>query len=192
MPAQQLGPEDFEAFVKDAGPSLEQALIAGFGGDLGREAAAEALVYAWEHWDRVREMENAAGYVYRVGRNRAVRMRATWPLGLGGSRLAFPEIPSPSSELAWVEPKLPKALQGLSEKQRTAVVLVHGCGWTLAEVGKFLDVSSGAAHKHMERGLVKLRRTFGGTSRCLTLRRTFADIGSTSIRCTRTSRWKRS
>ena len=159
MPVQQLGPADFEAFVKDAGPRLKQALVSGFGGEVGREATAEALAYAWEHWDRVREMENAAGYVYRVGRNRAVRMRGKWPRG--GSGLAFPEVPSSSGEFAWVEPKLPEALQGLSEKQRTAVVLVHGCGWTLAEVGRLLDVSSGAAHKHVERGLVKLRRALG-------------------------------
>ncbi len=161
MPVKKFGTDDFEAFVKDAGPSLKQALIAGFGGDVGREATAEALAYAWEHWDRVGEMDNAAGYLYRVGRNRALRMRGKRPLRLGGSGLAFPDIPSPSKEFGWVEPKLPEALQALTEKQRTAVVLVHGCGWTFAEVAGFLDVSSGAAHKHMQRGLVKLRRALG-------------------------------
>ena len=32
---------------------------------------AEALAFGWEHWNRVREMDNPCGYLYRVGRSRA-------------------------------------------------------------------------------------------------------------------------
>ena len=45
------------------------------GPELGREAAAEALVYGWEQWDRISEMANPAGYLYRVGRSRDGRMK---------------------------------------------------------------------------------------------------------------------
>jgi len=34
----------------------------------GREVAQEALEYGWEHWERLRSMENPVGYLYKVGR----------------------------------------------------------------------------------------------------------------------------
>ena len=35
----------------------------------GREAAADALSYGWEHWEWVRAMTNPAGYLFVVGRD---------------------------------------------------------------------------------------------------------------------------
>jgi DNA-directed RNA polymerase specialized sigma24 family protein len=65
--------DSFTDFMEDAEPRLRHALCAAFGGDQGRDAAAEALAYGWEHWARVREMENPAGYLWGVGRNHARR-----------------------------------------------------------------------------------------------------------------------
>jgi predicted RNA polymerase sigma factor len=73
--------ETFEAFFREAEPRLRRALIAAAGAEVGREAAAEALAYGWEHWDRVGAMENPAGYLYRVGRSKARRWRKA-PLAL--------------------------------------------------------------------------------------------------------------
>ena len=50
--------DDFVGFVRETEPKLRRALIAAAGGQRGREAACEALEYAWEHWDRVKAMEN--------------------------------------------------------------------------------------------------------------------------------------
>ena len=49
-------------------------------------------------------------------------------------------VPPPGA-LPWVEPSLPQALADLSEKQRTAVMLVHGLEWTYSEVAELLGVS---------------------------------------------------
>ena len=46
--------DSFTEFVSEVEPRLRRALTAAFGSEVGREAAAEALVYGWEHWDRVR------------------------------------------------------------------------------------------------------------------------------------------
>jgi DNA-binding CsgD family transcriptional regulator len=54
-----VGP-GFVAFVRDVEPKLRRALVSGFGVDIGREATAEALAYGWEHWERVRQLENPA------------------------------------------------------------------------------------------------------------------------------------
>src|SRR6478735_9885121 len=63
-------PHGFEAFVATHERRLREALTAFFGIDRGREAASDALAYAWEHWDRVAGMANPAGYLFVVGRDR--------------------------------------------------------------------------------------------------------------------------
>ncbi|MEM8708987.1 MAG: hypothetical protein AAGE98_21175 [Actinomycetota bacterium] len=57
----------FATFFAEAEPKLRPALIARYGGELGRDATAEALAYGWQHWDRVAAMDNPVGYLYRVG-----------------------------------------------------------------------------------------------------------------------------
>src|SRR4051794_12853309 len=64
--------DGFCEFVGAVEPRLRRALVAAYGSDAGREAAADALAWAWQHWDRVRAMDNPGGYLWRVGQT-AVR-----------------------------------------------------------------------------------------------------------------------
>ncbi len=134
-------------FVRSVEPRLGDALVAALGAEVGREATQEALIYAWEHWDRVGVMEHPSAYLYRVGRSKAKRY---WR-----KRRVFPDVPTDTMPL--VEPGLAPALAGLSEKQRVTVLLIHGFGWTHAEVAQFLDVAVGTVQKHLERGMSRLR-----------------------------------
>lgn len=145
--------ERFTAFVEFAEPRLRRALVTAYGELNGREAVAEALAYAWEHWDRVQAMTNPVGYLYRVGRTRGL-----WAFRRP-SRLPRPD----PSEAAWFEPGLPGALERLSEKQRTAVLLIKGFGWTYTEVAELWGVATGTVQQHVERGLAKLRAGLGVT-----------------------------
>jgi RNA polymerase sigma factor (sigma-70 family) len=61
-----------------------------------------------------------------------------------------------------IEPKLIPALKRLTVNQRTAVVLVHGYGWTLREVGDLTGVKITTVQNHLNRGLAKLRRELNG------------------------------
>jgi RNA polymerase sigma-70 factor (ECF subfamily) len=141
----------FTELVKDLEPRLRHALSTTYGLDVGREATAEALAYGWEHWEQLRMMENPAGYLYKVGRTKARR--------LGRKPAALP--PVDSQRWPWVEPALPDALQSLSEKQRTVVVLLHSFGWTYAEVAELLQIARGSVQRHEERALRKLRAGLG-------------------------------
>jgi DNA-directed RNA polymerase specialized sigma24 family protein len=58
---------EFEGFVRESEPRLRCALVAAYGFEEGRDATAEAFAYAWEHWERVRQMPNALGYLFRAG-----------------------------------------------------------------------------------------------------------------------------
>jgi DNA-directed RNA polymerase specialized sigma24 family protein len=135
---------DFEQFVRELEPRLRRAFVASFGSDRGREATAEAFAWAWSHWRRVREMSNAAGYLYRVGQSRTRRRRDGY--------LVAHVAHSP-----WVEPQLPSALAKLTDHQRMAVVLVHGFGWTCREVADLTGVKTTTVQSHLERGLARLR-----------------------------------
>jgi hypothetical protein len=42
---------------------------------VGAEAAADALSYGREHWDRVRDMTNPVGYLYAMARGRVRHSR---------------------------------------------------------------------------------------------------------------------
>ena len=137
---------EFESFFATAEPRLRRALVAALGADRGREALAEALAWAWEHWEEVAQIANPIGYLYRVGRSRTRRRRQplayTAPVG---------------ASAPWVEPALMPALVALSEHQRVVVVLVHGYGWAQREVAELLGVSPSSVQTHLERALARLR-----------------------------------
>jgi RNA polymerase sigma-70 factor (ECF subfamily) len=140
--------EAFTLFVEGPGSRLRLALGAAYGPEVGAEATSEALAYGWEHWDRLQRMANPAGYLYRVGQSKARRFRRK------GIRV---DTANPGPAEPWIEPELVPALADLSERQRACVVLVHGFGWTLQEVGDSLDINPSTVQRHIDRGLSKLR-----------------------------------
>ena len=150
MDVQEEQREAFSRFFVVTEPRLRHALIARYGVEMGREATADALAYAWEHWTRIRTMNNPVGYLYRVGRTSSRRYR----------RRSMRTDPMPASD-PWTEPALPQALTSLSERQRTAVVLRHSFQWTHSEIAELLGVSVPTVQKHTTRGLAKLRRELG-------------------------------
>jgi len=147
--------ETFTDFARRLEPGLRRALTSGFGSDVGREAAAEALSYAWQHWERVGGMTNPAGYLFRVGQNKARRLigRSRW---LSRDQVVFTE--------PWAEPGFDRAWSSLSDRQRIVVGLVHGFDWSLGEVAGLLGISKGAAQTHEKRAMTKLRRGLGVAS----------------------------
>lgn len=147
-----MSPDGFPAFFAETEPRLRRALVAAYGPQRGREAAAEALAYAWQHWERISGMENPAGYLYRVGQSRT-RPRLTPPL--------FPS--DTAGREPWTEPELPAALEALSERERVATVLIEGFGWTYREVADMTDLSVSSIQSYRERGLRKLRDALGVT-----------------------------
>jgi len=145
----------------DAGPWLDgpalrrlrQVLVARFGWEQGMEAWHDAVVYGWEHRDRLMAMQNPVGYLYRVAQT-SIRRQRRW-----GRRIDLPE--PPPARLPDVEPGLVRGLATLSTKQRVAVLLVHAHGWTHDEAAAVLGVDVSTLRNHLRRGLDRLRRELG-------------------------------
>ena len=149
----QISRESFEVFVKETEPKLHDALSAALGNDLGSEATAEALAYAWENWDKLEAMDNPAGYLYVLGRDRGRKMFRRRPVVL--------LLPVDEDRIPWVEPGLVPALASLPERQRVVVMLVYSFGWTMSETAEFLGVGKSTVQKYAERGLAKVRSSLG-------------------------------
>ena len=131
--------------VNEARPRLWTAFVAVRGEHGADDAVAEALAWAAANRDRVIALDNPVGYLYRVGLTRSTPPRQ-------------PQLPTPDEiGLPHIEPTLIPALLALPERQRAAVWLVHGCGWTHAETARALGVKRTTVGTHVNRAMNALR-----------------------------------
>ncbi len=149
--------ERFDAFLERAEPRLRRALVATYGPVIGRDAAVDALSWAWEHWDRLRSMANPVGYLYRVGQTAAARHQS--PVRRGPADAASATPGRDASDVH--EPGLEPALARLSEQQRAAAVLVHGYAMSQREAADVLGISVSTLREHLARGMDRLRAELG-------------------------------
>ena len=155
MLSDQRVTETYGDFVAEHERALRQALTSCFGSDAGRDAAADALAYGWEHWGRVSEMDNPVGYLFTVGRDRGRRAGRRRKVG----------FPTPEAVgVPWVEPGLPGALASLPQRQRQVVMLLHCFDWTMSEAADLLGISKSAVQTHERRAMRRLRRRLGVTA----------------------------
>jgi len=143
----------FTLFVKEVEPRLSYALAAAYGPEVGADVTADALGWAWEHWDETQGLANPAGYLYRVAQS-----RARW---YHRPRILFPQLPTDEGHDP--APELGDALAGLTKNQRVSVVLIHGLGYSEREVAELLHLSRWSVRTHAERGLKRLRSALGVT-----------------------------
>jgi DNA-directed RNA polymerase specialized sigma24 family protein len=146
---------DFEAFVALRGPDLRRALAARYGVEVGAEVTADVMALAWERWSTIAVMENPVGYLFRAGQSAARRYRSR-PVQL---------TVIPVQEPPEFDPRLPRLLEQLSERQRVAVVLVCVYDWTYPSAAELLGISESAVRTHVRRGLAALRRELGEDDR---------------------------
>jgi RNA polymerase sigma factor (sigma-70 family) len=141
----------FERFVAVEGERLRRALVASYGVDVGSDASAEALAWAWEHWARVSEMANPVGYLFRVGQS-ATRRHRRWrrPRVLLPSETGSPDEGEMSG-------RLDEALVALTERQRAVVLLVHGYDYSYAEVAEMTGASLASVRNDLHRAMKRLR-----------------------------------
>ena len=101
---------EFTDFADQHGERLRRVLVGGYGVEVGNDVCADAMAYAWAHWEGVREMDNPVGYLYRVAQTAARRHRR-WR-----RRPAFPPEPARPDESA--DPRIGDALARLTANQR--------------------------------------------------------------------------
>jgi RNA polymerase sigma-70 factor (ECF subfamily) len=142
---------ELAGFVSSSRPDLERALVARFGLHDGMEAAAVAVDYAVRHWARLGEMENPAGYLYRVGESSARRADQR-------RRRHQPLVTEPVTIDRPLDVDLQRALTRLRPDQRVALVLVYAHGHSYAAAARLMNLPVTTVNNHLTRGLARLRK----------------------------------
>ena len=124
------------------------------------ELVQEALARAYERWDRVSQMDEPAGYVYRIAANlhrRKRRIRAWLPL-LG-------EQPGPGADpIDATESRMDllAALATLPRDQRETVILVEMFGYEAETAARVLGIKAVSVRVRLHRARLRLREVLGG------------------------------
>lgn len=124
---------------------------------VAEELAQEALVRAWERWDRVGAMASPEAWTYRTafnlasswGRRRSAERRANRRSG-SAEPLAVPP------DTATVE-AVRNAVKALPPKQRAAVVCRFYLAMTVAETAETLGCAEGTVKSATHQALASLR-----------------------------------
>ncbi|MEW2381059.1 sigma factor-like helix-turn-helix DNA-binding protein [Micromonospora sp. NPDC047707] len=162
-PSDELGPGGpdadpavpFERFYRAHVDRIHRALALATGDvGLAREAADEAMARAYARWDRVRQLDNPAGWVFRVGLNWATswwrKVRRERPPA-PGDRGAAVSGPDPAGMAAR------SALDRLPTAQRAVIVCRVLLDLSTAETAAVLDLTEGTVKSRLSRGLAGLR-----------------------------------
>lgn len=145
--------EPFDDLVARVEPRLRRVLVARHGPDVGVDLTADVMAWAWEHRDRLADIDNVVGYLYRVAQSRGRRYRR-W-------RDRTPSYATPPDAAAPPDRRDAQltllALSHLPAEQRMAVLLVKAHRWTYREVAEVLGVPTTTVTNHVTRGLAALR-----------------------------------
>jgi RNA polymerase sigma-70 factor (sigma-E family) len=156
------GEHDFDAFVAArSGPLFRTATLL-TGGDTAAAADAvqNTMLELWRRWTRVRTMDRADGYAYRVLATQVLR----------GQRGALKLVPTetvpeqPIDDIATTaatRSDMWSVVRTLPSVQRAVVVLRFYEDMTEAQTADALDISIGTVKSHTSRALATLRRVLG-------------------------------
>ena len=153
MDAEPESGQSFDDFYATTERRVRRAIAAKHGAAYAADATAEAMEVAVRRWSRIREMQNPSGYVYRIADRAAIRAkRSIWreAPGVSGGQ-ADPDVAAGHSA------DLSRALESLSGRQRAAVLLVHGWGYSYEETAELLGIRPTTLRNHLDRGMAKLR-----------------------------------
>ncbi len=123
------------------------------------EIAQDAFLKVLEHWDRVGEMDDPTGYLYRTAMNlwRSRGRRAALAL-----RKAAHTLPRDDGIAAIEEREtVIRALAPLTPRQRAAIVLTDLLGFTSEEAAEALGVRASTVRVLAARARAKLKEEMG-------------------------------
>jgi RNA polymerase sigma-70 factor, ECF subfamily len=152
--------ETFEAFYRRELPGLVMLARALAGSANADDVAQDAMLTAYNRWDRVSRYESPGAWVRQVCANRAVSMlrrrsaEARALVRLRGRRDVPPPL-SENSETFWAE------VRRLPRRQAQSVALFYIYDFGVADVAATLGCSEGSVKVHLSRGRAALARRLG-------------------------------
>lgn len=132
--------------------------------DLAAEVAQTAFLALARHAHRLKADTSLAAWLYVVTRRAALDVLRRESRHQARERAAAELAAMDHRASAWtaIEPLLDEAMEGLAERDRTAILLRYFDNKSLREVGVSLGTSEDAAQKRISRALDQLRTFFAG------------------------------
>jgi RNA polymerase sigma-70 factor (ECF subfamily) len=151
----------YESFVRDQSPRLLQSLsLIMRDRELAADAAQEAFIELYRHWEEMEEVRDPVAWLYRVAINRSRDYRRR----LARSARLLERLLSTSTDDDWAAPdmagtQLVTVFRALPLGQRTAATLYYLADLPIAEVARVMSVSEGTVNRHLYRAREALRGT---------------------------------
>lgn len=151
----------FEEFFRVENPALYRRLwlITGDRSE-AEDIMQEAFLKLWERWERVGEIHDPAGYLYRTAMN---IFRRRYRRGILAIRRSLAMTPA-EDEFARAEDRqvVRRILSTLTPRQRAALVLTEMLGFTSEEAGRALGIRAGTVRALAHQGRAAFAQAMGG------------------------------
>lgn len=147
---------DFEEFFRAEQARLLRAMYLVTGVvEEAEEACQEAFARVWERWNRVQTLQDPVGYLYRTALNwHRSRLRRARRAVL---RAVLPsQVRDPFAE-ADAHDEVIQALQALTPRQRTALVLTELFGYPSEDAGRLMGIRAVTVRVLASQGRAALR-----------------------------------
>jgi RNA polymerase sigma-70 factor (ECF subfamily) len=126
------------------------------------ELTQEAFVRAWQRWDRVSQSADPGAYVRKIAFN--AHLSALRRAGRVTERYLRREPERDVAELVEARDTVEAALLELPTRQRTALVLVDGLGYTSDAAAEIMGVRSGTVRRLASLGRTRVHESIKGRS----------------------------
>jgi RNA polymerase sigma-70 factor, ECF subfamily len=113
-----------------------------------------------ERWDRVSEMDDPEGYLYRTALN--VHRKALRRLAVAARRQVTRDPPD-DPDITDRRLDLRRAIRSLPRAQREALVLVEWLGYSAEQAGPLLGIEAASVRGRLHRARESLRQRYGGS-----------------------------
>ncbi len=151
----------FQEFFRVENPALYRRLwlITGNRSE-AEDIMQESFLKLWERWDRVDQIRDPTGYLYRTAMN---IFRRRYRRGMLALRRALAMTPA-EDEFARAEDRqvVRRILSTLTPRQRAALVLTEMLGFTSEEAGRALGVKASTVRALAHQGRAAFATTMGG------------------------------
>jgi RNA polymerase sigma-70 factor (ECF subfamily) len=128
---------------------------------LAEEVTQDVFMRIWRHRERLPELENFAGYLYTIARNKAntVLGQQLMKINEPSTDVVDEIINNPQSalELKQLATTLEKAVNLLPPRRREVFVLSRNEGLTYEQIAERLKIARSTVNEHMVAALVFLR-----------------------------------
>lgn len=172
--AKRGDPEAFRLIVETYSQPLWRAAYRVLGdAATAEDAVQEAFLRAWRALDRFDEKAELSTWLYKIAINAAIDLRrernrrevfsAALPVDFDGQATSPSATPNPHRNALWREAmaQAQETIASLPEAERTAILLRHFEGCSIAEIAAVIGVSPNAAKQAVFRAVHKLRKMLG-------------------------------